>query len=260
MLDKVPILRIHKKEGGTKTKDTVVIEHTLTIILNNQELVSLLCSPEKLEYLGIGFLFSEGLIKSKADIGRIALNEKQDEIEIETTTPGKLPEDRAFKRLIASSGGRGITSHDLDQGENRIESQLKISPVEVFNLLEEFVHQSEVFEATGGVHSAALSDTKGILVFSDDIGRHNAIDKVFGECLVKAILTDDHIIITSGRVSSEIVYKVVKRNIPVLISKSAPTDKGVKLAADLGITLIGFVREGRMNVYTHDWRVVPNGK
>jgi FdhD protein len=141
----------------------------------------------------------------------------------------------------------------------KVESQTKISALEVFELVMEFQHRSQIFRTTGGVHSAALCDTKSILVFSEDIGRHNAIDKIFGECILKDIPTDDRIIVTSGRVSSEILLKAVKRNIPLLISKSAPTDLGVKLANDLGVTLIGFVRGKRMNVYSNDWRVASHG-
>ena len=103
MLDKVPILRITKK-GMSKTEDTVVVEHTLTITLNNNELVSLLCSPERLEYLAIGFLCSEGLIKGKEDIAKIVLDENQGAIEVATAEPGKLPKDVVTKRLIGSSG------------------------------------------------------------------------------------------------------------------------------------------------------------
>ena len=259
MLDNVSIVRIYKKgkERPKSTKDTVVAEHTLTIYLDKKELVTLLCSPEKLECLAVGFLFSEGLIKGKEDLKEIVLDENQGVIEIATAEPGKAAKDTNSKRLIGSSGGRGISPPSLDH--NKVESKRTITPAEIFSLIEEFVHRSEVFEATGGVHSAALCDTRHILVFSEDIGRHNAIDKVFGECLLKALPTDDHIVITSGRVSSEIVNKVVERNIPILISKSAPTNRGVELAADLGITLIGFVREGRMNLYTHTRRVVSNG-
>ena len=110
------------------------------------------------------------------------------------------------------------------------------------------------------MHSAALCDTTNIIVFSEDIGRHNAIDKIFGECLLNDITTDDHIIITSGRISSEILLKVAKRNVPLIVSKSAPTDLGVRLADELGVTLVGFVRGKRMNVYTHAGRITANGK
>ena len=258
MLDKAPIIRIYKN-GKVKSKsmnDTVVAEHALTINLDKKELVTLLCSPEKLEYLAIGFLFSEGLIKGKEDLKEIVLDENQGVIEIATAEHAKTAKDGESKRLIGSSGGRGISPPFLDH--HKVESTITITPVEIFNLVEEFVHRSEIFEATGGVHSAALCDTQHILVFSEDIGRHNAIDKVFGECLLKALPTDDHIVITSGRVSSEIVNKVVKRNIPILISKSAPTNRGIELAADLNITLIGFVRGERMNIYTHTNRIVYN--
>jgi FdhD protein len=258
MLDNISIVRIYKDGKGKpkSMKDTVVAEYALTVHLDKKELVTLLCSPQKLEYLALGFLCSEGLIKGKMDLKEIVLDENQGVIKIATAEHAKTAKDRESKRLIGSSGGRGISSPSLDH--HKIESTLTITPVEIFSLIEEFVHRSEVFEATGGVHSAALCDTQHILVFSEDIGRHNAIDKVFGECLLKALPTDDHIVITSGRVSSEIVNKVVKRNIPILISKSAPTNRGVKLAANLDITLIGFVREGRMNLYTHTRRVVSD--
>ena len=140
-----------------------------------------------------------------------------------------------------------------------VESQTRISTDEVHTLMNEFIRHSEVFKATGGVHSAALCDTKNILVFNEDIGRHNAIDKIFGQCVLEDIPIDDRIIVTSGRISSEILLKVAKRSLPILISKSAPTDLGVKLANDLGITLLGFVRGKRINAYANSWRIV-NGR
>jgi len=259
MLDNVPIVRIYKDDIGRpkSMKDTVAAEHALTIHLDKKDLVTLLCSPEKLEYLAVGFLCSEGLIKGREDIKEIVLDEDMGVIEITTAEPGKTAKDPASKRLIGSSGGRGISAPSFDR--QSVESMLTITPDEIFSLIEEFIHRSEVFEATGGVHSAALCDTRQLLVFSEDIGRHNAIDKVFGECMLKGIPTDDRILVTSGRVSSEIMSKAAIRNIPILTSKSAPTNKGVELAASLGITLIGFVRKGRMNLYTHTKRVQLDG-
>jgi len=259
MLDKVPVLRV-TKQGRREMEDTVVTEFHLTIVLNNRELVTLLCSPAKLEFLAIGFLFSEDAIDSKDVIKDIVLDPERGVINVTTKEPVRFAKDILSKRIIASSGGKGTSSSATIHPQSRIDSQIHISQPEVINLIGEFLHRSELYAATGGVHSAALCDTKTILVFSEDIGRHNAIDKIFGECIVKDIPTQDRLLITSGRVSSEIVLKVAKRNVPILISKSAPTNLGLKLANDSGITLIGFVREKRMNVYTHTWRLVSHGK
>jgi FdhD protein len=135
-------------------------------------------------------------------------------------------------------------------------SQTEISADEVFDLVTEFQHGSEVYLATHGVHNAGLCDRKDILVFSEDIGRHNAVDKIFGKCLLKDIPTEDRVVITSGRISLEILHKVAKRGIPIVISISVATNLGMRLANDLSITLIGSVRvKKRMNAYTNSWRI-----
>ena len=252
-VEQFPIWQV-TEEGRNNTVDVVVKEFPLTITLNNQELVTLLCSPQNLDYLAIGFLASEGLIKGKEDIKKILVDDQKGTVQVETG------EDKGFvslppsKRVITSGGGRGAPFYPA-RGQAKVESDIEISTHEVFALLDEFVQRSEVFKATGGVHSAALCNTKSLLVFSEDIGRHNAIDKVFGECMLKEIPTTGRLIITSGRVSSEILLKVAKRNVPLLISKSAPTDLGVRLAIDLDVTLIGFARGKKMNVYANEWRL-----
>ncbi len=180
---------------------------------------------------------------------------------VETEEGRELARDVLFKRLITSGCGRGVSFYSANEATGqKVESQVEMSTHEVLSLVSDFQHRSQVYRATGGVHSAALCNTKNILVFKEDIGRHNAIDKVFGECILKDIPTDEQVVITSGRISSEILLKVAKRNIPIIISKSAPTDLGVKLANDLGVTLLGFVRGKRINAYTNDWRIVRDGK
>lgn len=259
-VEKIPILRL-TEGGGRNIEDMVAREFPLTIILNNQELVTLLCSPTDLRYLAIGFLSSEGLLKSRGEIKKIIVDERRGVVRVETEEGGELVGDVLFKRLITSGCGRGVSFYSAnDTMGQKIESQVEMSAHDVFTLVGDFQYRSQVYRATGGVHSAALCDTKSILVFSEDIGRHNAIDKIFGECVLKDIPTDDRIIITSGRISSEILLKVAKKNIPIIISKSAPTDLGVKLANDLGVTLLGFVRGKRINAYTNNWRIVCDGK
>jgi len=257
MIEKLPILRV-TEQGRSEEEDTITTEFALTIILNNQELVTLLCSPKDLKYLAIGFLSSEGLLKGKDEIKKIVVDDQRGVVRVETEEDKGSESQLIFKRLITSGCGRGASFYSDAEVKNqaKVESQIRVSSNEVFALVKEFQHRSQVYQATGGVHSAALCDTKNILVFSEDIGRHNAIDKIFGECMLTDLPTKDRITITSGRISSEILLKVARRNIPLLISKSAPTNLGVRLAADLGVTLIGFARGKRMNVYANSWRVL----
>ena len=253
--EKFPILRITEL-GSSQTEDSVVREFPLTLILNNQELVTLLCSPTDLKYLAIGFLASEGLLQSKDKIKKILVDDRTGVVRVETKTD--VSSQLLFKRLITSGCGRGASFSSMADAQGqlkKVESQVSISALKVFAMVKEFQQRSQIFRTTGGVHSAALCDTNGILTFNEDIGRHNAIDKIFGECMLRDIPTDDRIIITSGRISSEILLKIAKRNIPILISKSAPTNLGLKAANELGITLIGFVRGKRMNIYANEWRV-----
>jgi FdhD protein len=255
----LPILKFTEK-GSSRIEDVVAKESSLTIILNNQELATLLCSPANLRYLAVGFLVSEGLLKSKDEIKRIMVDDRRGMARVETERDEELAGNVLSKKIIASGGGRGASAHSAAAAQEKVESQIKISAPEISALSNKFQRRCRIFRATGGVHSAALCDDKDVLVFSEDIGRHNALDKIFGECVLNDITTDDRIIITSGRVSSEILLKVARRNVPIIISKSAPTNLGVRLADALGVTLVGFARGKRMNVYTHDGRITRDGK
>ena len=255
IVEKFPVQRV-TREGKTEAEDIIVNEMPLTIILNNRELVTLLCSPADLEYLAIGFLLSEGLIESKNEIKRTTLDAKRGVVRVETEQDKGFASEIVFKRVITSSCGRGASFYSAaDANVLKVESKIGISAAEVFTLVKEFLHHSQTYRTTGGVHSAALCNSKDILVFNEDIGRHNAVDKIFGRCLLTDMPTSGCMMVTSGRISSEIVLKAAKRDIPILISKSATTTNGIKLADDLGMTLIGFVRGERMNVYSHGWRV-----
>jgi FdhD protein len=226
---KLPIVRI-TEQGKSSQKDVVVSELPLTIIFNNKKLATFPASPTNLGYLAAGFLLARGLIKDRKSIKGITVD---------------IPKGTVWVKADESK----------PSAQKRVDSDFEISAAEVFALIDEFNQCSALFEATGGVHSAALCDREKILVFAEDISRYNAIDKVFGQCLLEGIDTAGHLLITSGRVSSEVVLKVAKRNIPMLISKAAPTDLGVKMAEDSSITLIGFARDKRMNVYTHEERL-----
>jgi len=257
-VERFPILRLTKEsQDSIEMEDVVAREAPVTIILNNEELVTLLCSPKNLDYLAVGFLYSEGFIESKDEIKKIMVDDRRGVIRLETSQDKELARDVLFKRIISSGCGRGASFYNAaDSSSQKVESQTEISTNEVFTLANKFQHGSQLYLTTGGVHSAALCDRQGILVFAEDIGRHNAIDKIFGECLLKDISTSDRIIITSGRITSEILHKVAKRGIPIIISVSQPTNLGVRIADNLGITLISSVKGKRMNVFTNNYRVV----
>lgn len=256
MKREIDIVRI--EEGNqTVRKDLVASEFPLTIILNGKELATLLCSPKSMKYLAIGFLYSEGLIETREEIKKIVLDEEKGVATIETVEQKDLAQEFFLKRVITTGCGRAIAFYNLADidGANEVVSEIKLSATDVFTLIKEFQHRSDLYRVTGGVHSAALCDPEGILIFEEDIGRHNAIDKILGKCFLEDIPTSDRIVITSGRISSEILFKVAKRNIPVIISKSAPTDIGITLAQELKVTIIGFARGKRMNVYSGAWRI-----
>jgi len=252
---RVAILRI--EEGRKKkAKDVVVREFPLTIVLNGKQLVTLLCSPDGLDFLAIGFLFSEGFVKSKRGIQSLEVDGRRGVAWVETKG-GRMPsEDFLSKRYITTGCGKGTSFLGLPAGKmKKNESKLSLSPLAISNLMRGFQERSVTHRETGGVHSAALADAKGIIVFSEDIGRHSAVDKVIGECLLKGVSMRNRVLLTSGRISSEILMKISRAGIPVVISKSAPTDMGVSIAEKIGITLVGFARGNRMNVYSNERRI-----
>jgi FdhD protein len=241
---------MHRVSGDRKEKtDTEVVrEFFLTIIVNDYEYAVLSCSPHEPENLVAGYAQSQGLIKTREDIKDIKILDP-DRIRISTTRPV----DTSGELAVTSSGGR--SSKIMDVENVNITSRITLSPDQVYSLMDRFERYSKDFKKTGGVHSAAVCDTEKMLVFSEDIGRHNAIDRVFGQCLLEGIPVNDLFLITSGRVSSDILIKAIRREVPVLIARNSPTDLGIELAQKTGITLLGFVRDTGMNIYTGEWRI-----
>lgn len=256
MNEKVKVIKI--RENSRETADDFVIrEVPLTLIVDNEELVTLLCSPSDFDELARGFLFTSGLIKKDNDISKIIINQEQWSVFVDLAD-ASLTKGLVFKRLYTSGCGRGVLFYNTQDliGRYRIISELKVQAAKINELMAEFQDRSEGYLRTGGAHSAALSDGSSIIIFKEDIGRHNAIDKVIGRALKEGIVFKDKIILTSGRISSEVIFKTQKSGAPVLVSKSAPTNQAIKLAKELGVTLVGFARGKRMNVYSHAERIV----
>jgi len=257
--EKLPMVRI--TEGvRSDVEDLVVKEAPLTIVLDNQELVTMLCSPIDLKHLAIGYLFSEGFLKSKDEVKKVVVDDRRGIAWVETKEGKGVDADVLSKRLITSGCGRGASFYSLADAQvgMKIESGFQMLARDVLALVAEFQRGSDLHKVTHGVHSAALCDAQKILIFADDIGRHNAIDKVIGRCILTDLPTENHGLIFSGRISSEMLLKAARRGVPVVISVASPTNVAVRMATDIGMTVVGMVRGKRMNIYSGAWRIVTD--
>lgn len=250
---------IKKIKGQTAKvcKDYLASEVPLTIFIEEKEIVTLLCTPADISDLTAGFLFTSGLIKEFSEIKKIILNKEQWTVYVDLADDSHM-EELVFKRMYTSGCGRGTLFYNaLDlMHRQKIESELKIKTKQVSKLMNTFQKSSELYLKTGGTHGAAIAGTESLEIFREDIGRHNAIDKVIGAALAENCVFGSKVLLTSGRVSSEVIFKVQKCRIPIVISKSAPTDQTVKHAREMNLTLIGFSRGSRMNVYSGEERII----
>ncbi|MFH0771990.1 MAG: formate dehydrogenase accessory sulfurtransferase FdhD [Candidatus Omnitrophota bacterium] len=250
--------RVTKIRAGNKEiiEDPVIEEVPLTLIVADKELATFSCMPADLEDLAAGFLFTSGLIGKKEDIRKIIIDHQRWVARIELSNDS-IAKEMILRRVYTSGCGRGALFYGTPDivKKFKIDSDLKIGAVKISSLVADFQKRSELYLKTGGAHSAALADDEGILIFKEDIGRHNAIDKVIGKRLREGGSFEDMIMISSGRFSSEIILKTQKCAIPILVSISAPTNQAIKLSRNMGITLVGFARGDRMNVYSGEERI-----
>lgn len=241
----------------TRREDPVVHEAAVTLYLNGAELVTMICSPSHLEELCLGFLYAEGIISTAGDISGFSQNDQDGLAWVETFKPAQ-PATGFLKRHIASCCGRGRASFYFvnDAGIEPVASELRVSAGDVIRLMAETEQRGELFSSTGGAHGASLSDGRALLAFFEDVGRHNTLDKLAGWCLKNKVTGAGKMLFFSGRVSSEILVKTARLGTPLIVSRSAPTDLALELAEQLNVTVVGFARGQRMNVYTHGHRVV----
>lgn len=242
--------------------EMIAIESPFTFMLNGQEFATLVCSPTDLNDLMVGFLASEGMIRSYDEITSISIDKNRGfaYVELEKSIEGNQGDHS--KRFIGSCCGKSrqfYFKNDV-QTAKTVNSQVLISVGQCYSLMDQLQEASKQFKQTGGVHNAALATVNDVLTIRTDIGRHNALDKIYGDIIKNHRSLTDKVIVFSGRISSEVLLKASKIGIGILLSKSAPSDLALKLANDLGITTIGFIRDDKMNVYTHSWRILEAKK
>lgn len=229
--------------------DAVVREFSFSLIVNGLKIVTLACLDDQLEELGVGFLFTEGLLDNYSQIVTYKLCSKRERLEVVTTLQDTDLETYlgSVERTTGCGGGISGTTVGI---ESRTFPKLPLDFADIPAMMLDFQKMSKLFKETGGVHSAALVKDNKVVFFAEDIGRHNAVDKVIGGSLLGEKVVSDYHLLVSGRISSEIVRKAIRMKIPLIISQAAPTSRGISLAWRSGLYLIGFARGKRFNIYT----------
>ncbi len=252
---------VHRYDGSKfkSVEDAVVTEYALTIQVNGEEFATVVCTPEYMEDMVIGFLASEGLIGSPADIEELYIQERMGFAQVSVKAFNQLRQRLRSKRYVTSCCGMARQGfyfvNDALTAKTMNDVNITLSPDEILHLMDEMQSRAELFKQTGGVHTAALCDRQDILLVRRDIGRHNALDKIYGYCLQNDIAMTGKVLVFSGRISSEILLKASKIGVEMLLSKSAATELALQMAEELGITTVGFIRNRSFNVYTHPERI-----
>lgn len=247
-------IKRYKSGISEMIKDIVIVEKLLHIYVNGKHFAALMYSPGDEENLVVGYLFCQGVITEIGDVKQMKFRDEN----IVMVVIGKEASLKYGEIMAATAGcGGGSIRVSLLEKENiaAVESSYSVANEKISENMKSFNGESALFKETGGVHSCALYFEEKRLIIKEDIGRHNAFDKVIGEALQIGINFEDKLMYTTGRVSSDIMIKAVRGGIPVLVSHSAPTDSAIKLAVAANIALVGFVRGDRMNVYSGFERV-----
>ncbi|MDY6953874.1 MAG: formate dehydrogenase accessory sulfurtransferase FdhD [Thermodesulfobacteriota bacterium] len=231
-------------------------EVPLTIFVNDQEIVTLLCTGKHPKYLALGFLKSDGLITDTKQVQGVHVDEKKERIRVyvKTADAFQLP---SLGRSITSGCGKGTNFEQnmATVAATKVMATWTISPQQILALAAELQKRSTLYQKTRGCHNASLCTPQEMLLFREDIGRHNAIDMICGQCFLDGIPTNDKLIVTTGRIASEILLKALRLGVPILVSGSAATALSIDLARKTNITLVGLVSMGRMIIYNSGDRV-----
>lgn len=252
-------------ESGQResVRDEVVIEEPLEIRVRGRAVSVTMRTPGHDDELAIGFLLTENVIAAPRDVQKISACERNEEgnvMNVQLAADVPVVFERLTRHVFASSscGLCGKASIDaISQRFSAVQSEVRISPELIASFPERMREHQATFNTTGGLHAAAVFDQHGnMLVLREDVGRHNAVDKVLGRCLLDGqIPLSEHLLLVSGRLSFEILQKALAGGVPMVTGVSAPSNLAVDFAERNGQTLIGFLRGSRMNVYTHPERL-----
>lgn len=235
-------------------------ERPVTVHMNDVEVATMQATPDALEELAVGYLVNEGLLTDRDALRSVDVDYKRGLVYVETAE--SVPDELTYRRRYLTSGcGRGVTFASVGHARDLapVGPTSAVEAEAVHDWMREMGRHAEKYRDTGGMHACALARAGVLEIVREDVGRHNAVDKVLGRAWLDRVPTGDAVLLTTGRLSYEMAVKAAKARVPVVASKSAVTDLAADVAADLGITVVGYARGGGMVVYTHPERIRTNG-
>ena len=233
-------------------------EAPVKLVVNGKTLVTFMCTPQALDELAVGYLYSLGHISGLEDIESYRVSKDLEKVSV--CTKDVLPaEQYSLDHVLSTADGTGSLFLEKLSQNQRVNSNFTINQSKLQDLSRQMKAAAVLYKETGGVHCAGLANESKLVAWREDIGRHNAIDKVIGEALFIGADLSQHFIITTGRLAAEMVLKAAAGRTPLMVSRSIPSNLAVEFAEKLGITLVGRAFGPHPVVYTHPWRVTTKG-
>jgi FdhD protein len=242
--------------GWEETSSPVITEESVSLTVNGKVWITLMCTPVDVEALAIGFLFNEGVIDSIDEVASVRDCPSGSNVDIWLNHP--VEEPRHWRRTSGCGGGATGVETDSLQGRPAASPNpngFSLSPEKISALISQLYERQALYQQSGGVHTSALSDGEGIVLTAEDVGRHNTLDKLAGHILLDRLVLLQPVVITTGRISSDMLQKAARLGVIAIISRSSPTTLSIRLADNLGVTLIGYARRDSFRVYSHPHRV-----
>jgi FdhD protein len=242
-----------------KVADYVAEEKPLHLFVNKAYWATILCSPLDLKEMAVGHLLSEGILKAPAEVEEVNLKETEGSCYVKLKAEVNVDERMSFSRLhqrVVTSACGDKSIYQYQRKPAKVTSNLTVKAEIISNSVNQLNFKAEVFRQTGGVHAAAIHTADGALVaLAEDVGRHNAVDKVIGMAALKQTSFGKCFLTSTGRLSGDIIFKASKVGLPIVASLGAALDSGVAMAKAANLTLAGFVRGKRMNIYCYPERI-----
>ncbi len=260
MLNSDPARQFHRfriDSGWEPANIRVTAEAQVSLSVNGQDWLSFTCTPADQDALAVGFLYNEKIIQSRAELAMVDVCRQGTHVDVWLTHSAERP--ARWLRTSGCAGGQtSVPVHKSAETPTTGEaawSPIPIDPLAILRGMEQLLEVQDLYRKSGGIHCSALSDGESLRLWAEDIGRHNTLDKLAGRMIVTGIKISPILVLTTGRVSSEMLQKSARLGASVVVSRTSPTELAVATADALGIVLGGYVRRNGFTIYTHPKRL-----